>query len=86
MELANLAQKAVSIDKYRVETCCVIGELWIHFFLSRFWEYRICVSCKKKQHRIRVRVSLMDVTKWGKAGACLTVLRTHRVCSMRSMS
>ncbi|XP_030025113.2 cell division cycle protein 23 homolog isoform X2 [Manduca sexta] len=24
MELANLAQKAVSIDKYRVETCCVI--------------------------------------------------------------
>lgn len=25
MELANLAQKAVSIDKYRVETCCVIG-------------------------------------------------------------
>lgn len=26
MELANLAQKAVSIDKYRVETCCVIGE------------------------------------------------------------
>lgn len=26
MELANLAQRAVSIDKYRVETCCVIGK------------------------------------------------------------
>lgn len=24
--LADLAQKAVTIDKYRVETCCVIGE------------------------------------------------------------
>lgn len=32
MELAKLAQKAVSIDKYRVETCCVIGEWWtLHF-------------------------------------------------------
>lgn len=29
MELANLAQKAVSIDKYRVETCCVIGKFRI---------------------------------------------------------
>ncbi|VVD00770.1 unnamed protein product, partial [Leptidea sinapis] len=28
MELANLAQKAVSIDKYRVETCCVIGNYY----------------------------------------------------------
>lgn len=26
MELANLAQRASSIDKYRVETCCVIGK------------------------------------------------------------
>lgn len=26
MELANLAQRAISIDKYRVETCCVIGK------------------------------------------------------------
>lgn len=26
MELAKLAQKAISIDKYRVETCCVIGK------------------------------------------------------------
>lgn len=24
-ELADLAHTAVSIDKYRVETCCVIG-------------------------------------------------------------
>ncbi|XP_013133925.1 PREDICTED: cell division cycle protein 23 homolog isoform X2 [Papilio polytes] len=28
MELAKLAQKAVSIDKYRVETCCVIGNYY----------------------------------------------------------
>ncbi|KAL4712786.1 hypothetical protein ACJJTC_011856 [Scirpophaga incertulas] len=28
MELANLAQRAVSIDKYRVETCCVIGNYY----------------------------------------------------------
>lgn len=37
MELANLAQRAVSIDKYRVETCCVIGKLFqlcLNFVLS----------------------------------------------------
>ncbi|XP_059049859.1 cell division cycle protein 23 homolog [Achroia grisella] len=28
MELADLAQRAVSIDKYRVETCCVIGNYY----------------------------------------------------------
>ncbi|XP_028155899.1 cell division cycle protein 23 homolog isoform X2 [Ostrinia furnacalis] len=28
MELANLAQRAVSIDKYRTETCCVIGNYY----------------------------------------------------------
>lgn len=28
MELANLAQRAVAIDKYRVETCCVIGNYY----------------------------------------------------------
>ncbi|XP_063617411.1 cell division cycle protein 23 homolog [Cydia splendana] len=28
MELAHLAQRAVSIDKYRVETCCVIGNYY----------------------------------------------------------
>lgn len=31
MELAHLAQKAISIDKYRVETCCVIGKQY--FFI-----------------------------------------------------
>lgn len=25
IELANLAHKVVLVDKYRVETCCVIG-------------------------------------------------------------
>lgn len=35
MELANLAQKAVSIDKYRVETCCVIGiKINFQFYIS----------------------------------------------------
>lgn len=40
MELANLAQKAVSIDKYRVETCCVIGmyfcfNMFLHSYIKR---------------------------------------------------
>lgn len=26
IELANLAHKVVLVDKYRVETCCVIGK------------------------------------------------------------
>lgn len=26
MDLADLAHKVVNIDKYRVETCCVIGK------------------------------------------------------------
>ena len=26
MELADLAAKCVSLEKYRAETCCVIGE------------------------------------------------------------
>lgn len=33
MELANLAQRAVAIDKYRVETCCVIG-MYLYLLLN----------------------------------------------------
>lgn len=33
-ELSYLAHNLCEIDKYRVETCCVIGKS--HFFLSRF--------------------------------------------------
>lgn len=32
-ELADLAHKVVNIDKYRVETCCVIGS-WLYTILS----------------------------------------------------
>lgn len=28
-DLANLAHQAVSIDKYRVETCCILGKFSI---------------------------------------------------------
>lgn len=28
-DLADLAHKVVNIDKYRVETCCVIGTLFL---------------------------------------------------------
>lgn len=29
-DLADLAHKVASIDKYRVETCCVIGKIQIY--------------------------------------------------------
>lgn len=33
-DLANLAHHAVSIDKYKVETCCVVGKLIISLSYS----------------------------------------------------
>lgn len=33
-QLADLAHKVVLIDKYRVETCCVIGMLFKHYYWS----------------------------------------------------
>lgn len=32
VELANLAHRATAIDKYRLETCCIVGmKLYIYF-------------------------------------------------------
>lgn len=39
MELAHLAQRAVAIDKYRVETCCVIGKCFFSFVLPHRFRY-----------------------------------------------
>lgn len=32
VELANLAHRATEIDKYRLETCCIVGEYQLHLF------------------------------------------------------
>lgn len=32
-ELSYLAHNLCEIDKYRVETCCVIGESWFFYIL-----------------------------------------------------
>lgn len=32
VELSHLAHKVVQVDKYRVETCCVIGEFLLPYF------------------------------------------------------
>lgn len=38
-ELADLAHKVVNIDKYRVETCCVIGKLK-QFVVNRVFTFK----------------------------------------------
>lgn len=35
-QLAILAQEACEIDKYRPESCCIIGENWESIFMLRF--------------------------------------------------
>lgn len=34
-ELAQLAHKAIEVDKYRVETCCIIG-CFFFFFIEKY--------------------------------------------------
>lgn len=35
VELAYLAHRATEIDKYRLETCCIVGELITSLFSKR---------------------------------------------------
>ena len=37
VELANLAARVVQVNKYSVETCCVVGEWWVKVVVCGGW-------------------------------------------------
>lgn len=42
-ELAQLAHQAFEVDKYRVETCCIVGNLdFSRVSIKTFYEYILC--------------------------------------------